>query len=136
MIGKNLQSEVGKMAIGVFLLSLVMIGVFALCGYFSYQVVLGALLGFLGCVLNYFFLAVCVEKAVDKGEKGAKTYISGTYTLRMIFIAAVIIVSIKMPQYFNYVATAIPFLFPRFVIMAFNLFKKGERKNERTEDTL
>lgn len=136
MIGKNLQREVGKMATGVFLLSLIMTGVFAILGYFSYQVVFGAILGWAGCVLNYFFLAVCVEKAADKGEKGAKTYIGGTYTLRMLFIAAVIIVAIKMPQYFNYVATIIPFLFPRFVIMAFNLFKKGEKKNERTEDTL
>lgn len=136
MIGKNLQKEVVKMAIGVFLLSLVMLGIFALLGYFSYRAVLGALLGWAGCVLNYFFLAVCVEKAADKGEKGAKAYIGGTYTLRMLFIAAVIIVAIKMPLYFNYVATIIPFLFPRFVIMAFNLFKKGEKHNERTEDNI
>ena len=132
MIGKNLRSEVAKMAIGVFILSLVMIGVFAVLGYFSLRAVLGALLGWAGCVLNYYFLAVCVEKAVDKGEKGAKGYIGGTYTLRMVFIAAVIIVAIKMPQYFNYIATAIPFLFPRIVIMALNLFKKGDKQNERT----
>lgn len=136
MIGKNLQREIIKMATGVFLLSLVMIGVFAVLGYFSYRAVLGALLGWAGCVLNYYFLAVCVEKAVDKGEKGAKAYISGTYTLRMIFIGAVIIVAIKMPQYFNYLATAIPFLFPRFVITALNLIKKGEKKSERTEDNI
>ena len=136
MIDKNLQREVGKMAIGVFILSLVMIGVFALCGYFSYKAVLGALLGYLGCVLNYYFLAVCVGNAIDKGEKGSKTYISGTYTLRMLFIAAVIIVAIKMPQYFNYLATAIPFIFPRFVIMIFNLFKKGDKQDERTEDNI
>ena len=139
MIEKNLLKEVRNMAIGVFLLSLVMVGVFALLGYFSLSVLWGALLGAGACVLNYFFLAYCVSKAIDKGENGAKTYISGTYALRMLFIAAVIIMAIKMPLYFNYVATAIPFLFPRFVIMIFNLTnknKKGEVSNERSEDTI
>lgn len=136
MIEKNLLKEVKKMAIGVFLLSLIMVGIFALCGFFSIQVVWGALLGASVCVLNYLFLAYCVQKSVDKGEKGARNYISGTYTLRMIVIAVAIIISIKVPQVFNYVATAIPFLFPRIVIMAFNLFKKGGRQNERSEDTV
>lgn len=136
MIEKNLLKEVKKMAIGVFLLSLIMVGIFAICGFFKIQVVLGALLGASVCVLNYLILAYCVGQSVEKGEKGARNYISGTYTLRMLIIAAAIIVAIKMPQYFNYVATAIPFLFPRIVIMALNLFKKGGKSNERSEDTV
>lgn len=136
MIEKNLIKEVRNMAIGVFLLSAVMVGVFALFGYFSVKVVWGALLGASVCVLNYFFLAICVSKAIEKGENGAKTYISGTYFLRMMVIAAAIIVSIKIPEHFNYIATAIPFVFPRFVIMALNLIKKGDKQNERSEDTV
>lgn len=149
MIEKNLLNEVKKMALGVFVLSAVMVGIFALCGFFTIRVVWGALLGASVCVLNYLFLAYCVSKAVDKGEGGAKSYIGGTYTLRMIVIAATIIAAIKLPQYFNYLATAIPFVFPRIVIMIFNLKnkrslgsgsltekKKGEDKIERSEDTV
>ena len=128
---KNLLGEVKKMAMGVGVLTIIMVGVFAFLGYFSYQVVAGAVLGYAGCILNYFVLAYCVGKAVEKDEKEAKRYMSGTYPLRMILIAAIIIVAIKAPSYFNYIAAAIPFVFPRLVIMYFEITnkKKGEKKD-------
>lgn len=138
MIDKNLLSEVKKMAVGVLVLSALMVGVFALCGYFSLQVVLGAILGALTCILNYLILAYCVGRAINKEEKDAKRYMSETYPLRMFLIAAVIIVAIKLPGYFNYIATAIPLVFPRIVIMYFEIInkKKGEKKLERSEDNI
>lgn len=72
MIEKNLLKEVRSMAIGVFLLSLFMVLIFFLCGYFSIQVILGALLGDAVCVLNFLILAYCVSQAVEKGEDSAK----------------------------------------------------------------
>ena len=137
MIDKNLLSEVKKMAIGVVLLSVVMVAFFLIFGYFSYQVVLGALLGDAACIFNYYLLAVCVGKAVEKEEKDARTYMNGTYTLRMFVIAFAVIIAIKMPQYFNYIATAVTFIFPRIVIMYFETKKKkGDKINERTEDNI
>ena len=139
MIDKNLLKEVKNMTIGVVALSLVMVGVFAVCGYFSYQVVFGALFGDFVCILNFYLLANCVSKAVEKDEKSAKAYMSSTYTLRMLVIAVAIIVAIKNPQYFNYLATAIPLLFPRIVIMFFDFLKnkkKGDKVNERTENNI
>ena len=124
MIEKNLLKEVGKMAIGLAVMSALMIGVFALIGQFSYQVIWGTLLGYTVCLLNYLFMAYCVSKAVEKDINQAKAYISSTYGIRMIIIAITIIVAIRNPQWFNYIATAIPFLFPRIVIMVFNGIKK------------
>lgn len=136
MLNENLRKEVIKMLVGVFVLSLIMIGIFALLGYFDITVVYGALLGWMGCVANYFFLAVSVQKAVEKGEDKTKGYMSMSYTLRMIFIAVIIVIAIKLP-YFNYLATAIPFFFPRFVIMLNNFrVKKGGEAVDRTGDTL
>ena len=137
MIEKNLLKEVRNMAIGVFLLSLFMVLIFFLCGYFSVQVILGALLGDAVCVLNFLILAYCVSQAVEKGEDSAKKYISGTYFLRMILVAVSIIIAIKTPRYFNYLATAIPFVFPRIVITVLNFInsRKGD-KVERSEDNI
>lgn len=129
MLSKNLFDEVVKMAIGVFSLSAIMVIVFALLGYFDMKVIWGALLGSTGCVLNYAFLAFSVQNVVKKEEKSAKGYMGISYILRMLFIAAVIILAIKI-ECFNYIAAVIPFFFTRIVIMIFNMrVKKGGEKN-------
>lgn len=130
MIEKNLLKEVGKMAIGLIIMCVITAAMFLVLGYFSYQVIFGLCLGYLVCMLNYSFLAYCVGKAVDKDVNKAKAYISGTYGLRMILIAVTIIVAIRNPKYFNYIATAIPFLFPRIIITLTNMFKKKEDAKE------
>ena len=66
---------------------------------------------------------------MDKTESSeAKNYVSGSYFIRILIVAATLILAIKLPEYFNYIATAIPFVFPRIVIMVLNLKKKGEDK--------
>lgn len=133
MLNKNLFDEVVKMIVGVFLLSIIMVVVFAAFGYFDMKVIWGALLGSAGCILNYAFLAFSIQKLVEKEEGEAKGLMGLSYVLRMIFIAAVIILAIKA-DCFNYLACVIPFCFPRIVIMVLNV--KGGGKIDRTRDTI
>ena len=127
MLDKNLFDEVVKMAVGVFLLSVIMVIVFALLGYFDMKVIWGALLGWAGCVLNYTFLAFSVQNVIEKEKEFVKGYMAASYTFRMLFIAAVIILAIKV-DCFNYIAAVIPFFFTRIVIMVYNIRVKKEGK--------
>ena len=47
-------------------ISLIVIGVYLLIDKFSYKVVSGAVLGTLVIVLNYTFLAISVNRAIDR----------------------------------------------------------------------
>ena len=126
MIDKNLFKEVVRVGTGVYILTALMILGFLIAGFFSYQVVFGGLLGATVCILNFYYLAYCVSKAMDKTDgKEAKNYVSVSYFIRIIIVAATLIVAIKLPGYFNYIAAAIPFVFPRIIITVLNIFKKG-----------
>lgn len=124
----EVKKQLGQMAVGIAALGAVMVLVFALFGEFNSRTILGALLGCGWAYINFVLLAFAVQKAVDKSENGAKAYMSGTYTLRLILTAGVVIAAIKLP-YFNYVAAIIPILFPRIIIFALNLFQKKNTKD-------
>ena len=129
MTDKNLFREVIRVGLGVYILTVLMILGFKLFGFFDIKVIFGGLLGATICVFNFYYLARCVSKAMDKTESSeAKNYVSGSYFIRILIVAATLILAIKLPEYFNYIATAIPFVFPRIVIMVLNLKKKGEDK--------
>ena len=123
---KNLKKEVYKMFIGVFSLAIVMVAVFAISGFFDMGVVWGAIIGSAGCTLNYLFLAYSINNVVKKDPEMIKGYMAMSYTFRMFFIAAVIILAIKLPGV-NYIAAVVPFLFPRIVLMIMNI-KMGRNR--------
>lgn len=123
MFSSQIKKEISHMAIGIVILGIIMIGIFALFGVFNTQILLGALLGSVYTFLNFVFLSWCVQKAVDKGENGAKIFVSSTYSLRLIITAIVVVVAIKLP-YFNHIATIIPLIFPRIIIMILNITRR------------
>ena len=53
---------------------------------------------------------------------------SGTYTLRLLLTAAMVIAAFKIPQ-INWLAAVIPLLFPRLIIMVLNL--KGKIRPDK-----
>ncbi|MBQ4110864.1 MAG: ATP synthase subunit I [Clostridia bacterium] len=126
MLSKSVIKEIGRMAIGVLVLYVVMLLIFLVAGYFDSKVVLGGLLGSIYAIINFVLLGFSVEKSVGKGTKGAQATMGTSYTLRLILTAAVVLWAIKAP-YFNYVATAIPLVFPRIVIYVLTFIdsKKG-----------
>ena len=123
---------------GSFVLAGIMVIVFAVLGYFALSVVWGALLGVFCATLNFFLLALTLEYALGKGARKAQGIMGLSYTVRIVIIAVIVVFAIKSPH-INYVATAIPLLFPRIVIYVINFLNKGKKEDdgiERTEDTV
>lgn len=144
--------ETKKIALGTGVLSLLMIAVFLIIRQFDYTVILGALIGNLMAVGNFFLLALSVQKAAEQmngvkldplpepveGEEEKEIPVSPearqasrkmqlSYTLRLLGIAVLAIIAIKLPC-FNSLAALIPLLFPRIVIFIMNLIPNKERE--------
>ena len=118
------------MAIGVLIMTAIMVAVFALIGKFSYKVITGAVLGATVTIINHLFLTYSVVRIVEKEDAGnGKSFMKLSYLIRLAIIAVTIIVAIKVPV-FNYIAVAIPFLFPRIVIVATHLIDSWKEKRK------
>ena len=96
---KYVFRETARVAIGVAVCVAAMIGIFALLGQFSREVVLGGIVGGLVAVGNFFFMAVGVTLAADKAEnqdvKAGKALVSSSYTIRLIVVAVVLFAAAK-----------------------------------------
>ncbi|MBQ9197805.1 MAG: ATP synthase subunit I [Clostridia bacterium] len=60
------KQETKKIAVGVCLLSVLMVGVYLIIGRFSLPVLFGALLGAAFAVFNFFLMALSVQQAAEK----------------------------------------------------------------------
>ncbi|MBE7012856.1 MAG: hypothetical protein E7416_02120 [Ruminococcaceae bacterium] len=110
-----MKKDILKVISGVIFLGAVMDLVFLAIGRFDITVLWGTLLGIVCAILNFVFLAITVSMSLSKG-KSASGYMGVSYLLRLAFIGVVIVFAIRSP-YINYVATAIPLVFPRIVII-------------------
>ena len=144
--------ETRRIALGTGILSLIMIAVFLVIRQFDYTVILGALLGNLMAVGNFFLLALSVQKAAEQmngvklpplpetpeGEEAPETSVSPeakqaskkmqlSYTLRLLGIAMIAVIAIKLPC-FHSLAALIPLLFPRLVIFIMNFVQNNKRE--------
>ena len=129
---KYVLKETLRVAIGEAVCVAAMIGVFALLGYFSREVVLGGIIGGLVAVGNFFFMAVGVTLAADRAEsqdvRGGKAMVSSSYTIRLIVMAVVLFAAAKS-GYCNVFALVIPLVFVRPVLTIGEFFRKsGETK--------
>lgn len=147
------KQETKKIAVGVIILSLLMVAVFLIIGKFDYTVLLGALIGSGAAVGNFFLMALSVQKAADtmpplppkeekEGEddtgedkepplseeaKNAKKRMQFSYTMRMLMLAAIAVAAVLLP-FVNSWAALIPMLFPRIVISLIGLLQKNQKE--------
>ncbi len=112
---KALLKEIKKVTLGVLVLAMLQAVIVWLAFGVNVSMLLGTLLGSLCALVNFFLTAVNIEKAVRKGESGAKLSMVSGYYCRLAIIAAVMFFAIKMP-WLNIFAVAIPLVFPRVVI--------------------
>ena len=132
-IQKAVLQETLHIAAGVLIADVIMCVVFALCGRFDYTVILGALLGTVFAVGNFFLLGLTVQKAVEKGEN-VKRFMHSSYTGRMLLYVACIVMGVLIPC-FHPLAAIIPLFMPQVVIFAMRLLGiyKPEKKNPPEE---
>lgn len=118
-IQKAIVQETLHIALGILALDVIMCVVFALFRRFDYTVVLGALLGTVFAVANFFLLGVTVQKAMDKGEN-VKRFMHSSYVGRMLLYVACIVLGALLPC-FHTLAAVLPLLMPQVVIYAMRL---------------
>lgn len=120
------RKETLRIGLGTIICTAAMLLVFFLIGKFDLTVLYGGLLGGGFAVLNFFLLGLSVQRTTSQEDaKKAQAKMQMSYTLRLLLMAAVVIVGIQLPC-FHWVAVVIPLIFPRLII--FFLGIKPKRK--------
>lgn len=118
--------ETFAVAVGELVCSAIMVGVFAALGYFQMKVLWSALAGSLVMTANYFFMAITINLAADRAEKGevqqAKKMVQLSSTVRLVAMGVALVVGIKLGA--NVIALALPLAFLRPVLMVTEFFRK------------
>ena len=125
-----------RIALGVAALTALEIGVYALLGRFSVDVLLGALFGMAVSCANFLALTVTVSRAADRAEGGgdpikARAAVQGSSVLRLLVLAAVYILVLKLTT-LDPLAAVLPLVFVQISISLFEFFRKdGERNGSK-----
>ncbi|WP_408628553.1 ATP synthase subunit I [Anaeropeptidivorans aminofermentans] len=120
--------ETKNIAIGVSILTAIMLLVFLILKKLTFYVFLSAFIGAILAILNFFLLGLSLNKAVNKEASNAKQYIQVSYSYRMIGLFIILAIGLYL-KLFNPVAILLPLIFPRIVISAIN-FKRRRGINE------
>ena len=107
----------------------IMIGIFALLGYYDRSVLLGGIFGGLIATANFFFMTLFVDlaskKATTQDVAGGQKLIQFSYMGRMAFLLIALILLAKSGLC-NVLALAIPLVFNRPILTLYELIcKKG-----------
>ena len=129
---KELLQQTGIVALGEALGVAAMIGIFALLGKFDMRVLWGGLVGGLVAIGNFFVMAMGVYIAADKAKnqdvKGGQVAIKGSYTLRLI-VMAVVLIAFAKSGICNVIALVIPLVFVRFTLTLWDFFRRKPGDN-------
>lgn len=131
-IRKFVLKETAIVFLGEVICSAAMVGIFALLGYYSSSVLLGAIVGSVLAALNFFFMAIGASMAADKAKNqdvnGGKAMIKSSYTLRLILLFIVLFAFAKSGLC-NPIALAVPLIFVRPTIAVTEFFRKEGEGN-------
>ena len=146
------QAETKKMALGVGVLTVLMIAVFLIIRQFDYTVLLGAILGYAAAVGNFFLMALTVQKVTgdmpvlpkreaeteeaedeekeqplsdEARQAGKKMQLS--FLLRLLMLGGVAALAVTSPVFHPW-ASLLPMLFPRVVIALRSLFDTKQKE--------
>ncbi len=102
--------------IGVLSLSGGVVGIFAVLGKLTFSVLLGSVIGSILAILNFFLLALSLEKAVQSSSEKSKGIVMVSYNVRMLLLMIITILAIVFLKA-NPFTILIPYIFPRITIL-------------------
>ncbi|MBR2943901.1 MAG: ATP synthase subunit I [Clostridia bacterium] len=137
--------ETAFIAIISFIMSAFMQAIFLIVSYWlpeawDWRVLVGNLIGLASCVLNFFLMALTVQRALDKEPKDAKNYMRLSQMLRtlMLFVIALGAYLIDLFAFDNSVsfilAVVIPYIFPRIAVMLRPLASKIKQRRNKGDE--
>lgn len=125
---KFILKKTAVIAIGQLLCVAVMIGVFALLGYYDRSVLLGGIFGGIIAIGNFFAMAVCADLAADKAEQGnvqgGQALVRTSYIGRLAVVAIVLFALVKSGLCHVF-AAVLPLIFNRPILTVSEFFGKG-----------
>ena len=124
-IQKAVVLQTRNIALGELVGCALMCLIFALCGRFTYKVVLGAVWAGAFAVLNFFLLGLTVQKAASEEQARAKRMVQTSYTLRSLLLVLVGVLGLVLPC-FQKLAAVLPLFFPQltiFIMHALGLYR-------------
>ncbi len=124
----SVYKEALKVSITVFILGVIEFILLTIFISPRADILLGTLYGCTFVCLNFFYLARCVKKAAEKSPNGAKAYMASTYTVRMLFTAAAVIIAVNIP-YIHFWAAIIPLFFQRIAVTIVPFINKRSEKS-------
>lgn len=117
--------ETEYIALWVAVLSVLMQAIFLVFSRWDPSVLFGNLLSAFAVILNFFFMALTVQKALEKEEGDAKNHMKLSQSIRFLFLAVVLVIGLSLPC-FHSLAVVIPVFFPRIAILFRSLFNRKE----------
>ena len=128
---KIVLHETLVIAVGTVLCAAVMVGIYALLGFLDRTVVLGALIGSVLSIANFFIMAVSTNLAADKAQEqdvsAGKKLVQSSYMIRLLAIFGILFVFAKTGLC-DPLAMVLPLAFVRTVITVYEFFRKKEDK--------
>lgn len=141
-------TELGLLAVGEIAVSVLTVIIYALLGKLHYNVITGVLLGSSVILLNFIFMCISVNRAIDNimaergeeqmdGEQAAefaqkhkaalsrKIQLSGA--VRTLSMAVVLVIAFILGDYFDVIATLVPLIAFRPILMLTELIPKKQR---------
>ena len=126
----EVKKDIGFMALGCGVCSIVVALVFAVIGKFTLPVLWGTLVGYVLSFGNFVLMAVGVLKALETGDEVmAKLKMRRSYVFRTVVMLAVIGVSIAV-EFVNWVPVVASVFYPRIIITARGLWRKYKTRND------
>ena len=120
--------ETGMLALGEAICAGITVGVFVATGYYHTTVLLGAVIGLVMAVANFFLMAVAAEAAADRAMnddvKGGKALVKTSQNLRLVVIFLLVLLLAKTGVC-NPIAMVVPLLTARPVLMVVEFFRKA-----------
>lgn len=124
---KYVISQTLTVLVGELVLSALMVGVFALLGYFDKSVLFGAAAGSVIATINHLVLVLGVLAASSKAEKqdvkGGQALVQMSYFGRTIGLFLILVLCAKT-GIFNLIALVIPLVFTRPILTITDHFNK------------
>jgi hypothetical protein len=131
--------ETKYIALWTVIFSVLLQAFFLIVGYFmpdyawNWTVLTGNLLGAVATVTNFYFMALGVQRAMEKDPEDAKKSMKASSSGRMLGLFVVAVIGVVL-NCFHTVAVLVPMLFPRIAIAIRPLWdKKLSVKEEENE---
>lgn len=119
----EIKKDVGFMAVGCGVCSVIVAAVFAVIGKFDMSVLIGTVVGYVLSFGNFVSMTYGVIKALETGDEDtAKLKMKSSYTVRTIIMLAVMGASIVL-DFIHWVPVIVSVFYPRVIITARNVWR-------------